>query len=242
MDVVCIDYYNQYATNFTNYLNENKGNFVAIISPKQYAIEINKDFSHEGMRTDLRRKTRPNMKLDKWGNAINPNDDYRNDTIVLLGFPGEIWIEFPLIEMLNANQYKCLYDILNEINNFNQHTAGQKYMVTAYGFGIIEIEAKDYQDNILELIDMVAPYVAESSHNTDEVIIGQAFEVNKKEEFVDRAIMQMENNTIDTEGNPILGPDSEYKIKGYGSIVILTLVSTVASIVIFLVGMFIDLN
>ena len=243
MDVVFIDEYNQYATSFTDYLKENKGKFVAIISPNQYAIEINKDFSHEGMRSDLIRRTRPNMKMDNWGNAIDPNDDYKNDTIVLLGSPGEIWIEFPLREKLNTNQYNSLCNILNEINNFNQNNTGQKYMVNAYGFGIIEIEAKDYQDNIPKLINKLSGYVGESSHSNDEVIIGEKFKnVNIAANSVEEIIDKMEKNIVDTNGNPILGPDSEYRIKGYSNIVILILITTVVSAVIFLLGMFIDLN
>lgn len=230
-----------YTTHFSDYLKENKGKFVAIISPNQYAIEINKDFSHEGMRSDLIRRTRPNMKMDNWGNAIDPNDDYRNDTIVLLGSPGEIWIEFPLREKLNTNQYNSLCDILNEINNFNRNTTGQKYMVNAYGFGIIEIEAKDYQNNIPELINKLSGYVGESSHSNDEIIIGEKFKnVNIVANSVEEIIDKMEKNIVDTNGNPILGPDSEFKLKGYSNIILLILITAVVSTIILVLGIFIN--
>ena len=143
---------NIYTTSFSDYLKEKNGKFVAFISSNQYAIEIEKDFSHEGMRNDLVKKTRPNIKLDNWGNAIDPNDDYRNDTIVLLGSPSEVWIEFPLKQMLNIEQYKCLCDILTNIDSYNKESSS-KYAIHAYGFGMIEIEAKDYTNSIKELIN-----------------------------------------------------------------------------------------
>lgn len=234
-----------YTTHFSNYLKENKGKFVAVITPRQYAIEIDKHFSHEEMLSDLVSKIRPNMKMDEWGNALDSNEDYRNDTVTILGYPGYMQIEYPLRELITPQQYSYLRNILVAIREYNKHvdeTTGTKYEILAFGFGFVDLEAQYYKDNIDELINKIAPFVENNYFIGDEVIIGEPLEENEKGVLADNIIKQKKNNTMDVEGNPILGPDSEYRIKGYSNIVILILITTVVSAVIFLLGMFIDLN
>ena len=237
MDVVCIDD-NQYTTSFTDYLRKNSGKFVAIISPQQYAIEIEKDFSHEGMLADLIKRTRPDMKMDSWGNALDPNNDFKNDTITVLGYPGYVQIELPLKQLLSFGQYKYLHDILNAIREYNKQTDkdfGQKYDVLAFGFGLIDIEAKYYKDNISELINKIMPFVSDKPYQTHENIIGRELD-NGKNDDVLLVINDNKNDDLLSE------QESELKFKGYSNILILIFLTSIVSILILLLGVFIDMN
>lgn len=243
--MVFIDSVNQYATSFADYLNKNNGKVVAIVSPNQYAVEIDKYVSHEDMILDLVRRTRPNMKMDNWGNAIDPNDDYRNDTVLILGHPGYIQIELPLREKLNYNQYNCLCNILTAIQDMNisidKTGIGKKYELLVFGFGMLEVAPRNYQDEIPSLINQLKAFATDIPYHIDETIIGQPYmNQESNNNLVDNMITQMENNTIDADGNPILESDSDLKLKGYSNIILLILVTSIVSVLILVLGILIE--
>ena len=107
---------NNYSLPFENYIeNANKyGKFAMVITKSQYAIEVNK-LTHEEMAADLIKKTRPDIKIDVWGNALNPEESYDNGNILILGYPNYVLIELPKEEMLSNEQFKCLKNILLDI-------------------------------------------------------------------------------------------------------------------------------
>ena len=238
--MIVINQVNEYALHFSDYLKQNRGKFVGIISPNQYAMEVDKNLAHEGMVSDLIKKTRPNLQMDTWGNALDPDNDYRNDTIVVLGYPGYMQIELPLKQMLNSNQYKYLYDILKAVKKFNSEqmeNADNKYEVLAFGFGVVEVEAKYYKDDLDDLINKLIPFVSDNNNCViDEVIIGEEFNNSFVKNLAGDDILDefKDDNVVDTE--------NDIKLKGYSSIFALILVTAIVSAGIILLGVFLNIN
>ena len=85
--------YNEYATPFSEYLKNGREKFSCVITKSQYTIEIGKIYTHEGMVKDLIQKTRPDIEIDNWGNALNENESYINSNIIIVGYPGYTLIE-----------------------------------------------------------------------------------------------------------------------------------------------------
>lgn len=237
-----------YATNLCEFLNGNYYRFVIVISKNQYAMGIDTALTHEGMLVDLIKRIRPNMEIDGFGNAINKNDSYTNDSIVVMGEKGYMSIQLPNRDRISKEQFDCLTEILYYVKNYNYMAECSnndiKYEIVAFGNDDISLEAKDYSDNIEELLNNIEKYVVPPAYLPNEVIIGRKFDVKllSASERANLLIEKMVNNSIDTSGNPILGENSEYRLKGYSSILFLILFSLLSSIIIFSLGIFMILN
>ena len=167
-----------YSYPFHDYINSPEGKFVAVVTKSQYAIEIG-GFTHEYMLVDLIRKTRPNLEIDCWGNALNPNDSYNNSNAVIYGYPYYVLIDLPKAELLSKNQFECLEKFLLDIKQFNDEAQrrgfGRKYELEIVGSNVVKIETDFYQDKISFLVDQLSHYVSDYVLLLDEVIIGDSF-------------------------------------------------------------------
>ena len=231
---------NKYETPLSEFLEGNGNKYVLFISKKQYAIEIDTSYAHEYMTKDIAKKTRPNMQMDDFGNPIDPNNSHFNDTIVALGYrkPFYMQIQFPERDRITQEQFDCLKWVLEDAKKYHLEHPEEEFKVFAFGNPNFELEPKDYQDNLDELLESVSKYITASTNMADEVIIGKA---HKQELSIEEAANAIVDNMAN---NPILGPDSSYKlkIKGYSSILLLSLLTALISACILLFGVFTLIN
>lgn len=172
-----------YSLPFGKYLEIDDGKFAIVITKSQYAIEVG-GFTHEAMIADLIKKTRPDIKIDNWGNAIKKEEAYENGNIIIAGYPKYVQVELPKLELLSNNQFEYLKDILYEIKKYNDNNHirgyGRDYKLMCYGFGNIKVENDYYEDRINELINLLSNYISNDVNIPNEVIIGTSFSNNKK--------------------------------------------------------------
>ena len=208
---------NEYASPFSEFLESDSKKYVAFISKRQYVIEIDQSFAHEYMTENLAEITRPNMLMDNFGNPIDKNNSYYNDTIILLGYrdPFYMQIQFPERDKISLEQFNCLKEVLNDVKNHRlKHQDDTEFSVFAFGNENFQIEIKDYKDCLDELLESCSKYIEEPILLPEEVIIGKEICTKKvyTVEMIDEMLAQMEENKIDENGNPILGDYEEYKI------------------------------
>ena len=235
---------NEFKTPFSEFLKSDNKKYVIFISRRQYAIEIDKSYAHEYMTKDLVKKTRPDEKVDEFGNPVDVNNAFYNDTIVLLGYrePFYMQIEFPRRDKITKEQFECLKDIISDVE---KHRANNKddseFTVFAFGNNNFDLEAKNYTYNLDELISNCQKEIVDSSYLPDEVIIGKEIKEKKQvsETQVDEMLHQMEENKIDENGNIVLGEYEELKLMGFSSSSMLMLFTLFSSITLLILGIFI---
>lgn len=176
------DYEGDFSLPFNEYINRstNYNKFVAVITKNQYAIEVN-GFTHEAMTSDLIKRTRPDIKVDVWGNALNPDEAYSNGNIIIAGYPYYILIELPKKTLLSVQQFECLKDVLLDVQAFNkvnkERGYGRDFKLECIGSELIKIDTDNsYESRIDELIGYLSNFVIENVEHSDEVIIGTKFE------------------------------------------------------------------
>lgn len=175
---------NMYEIPFSDYIEHanSYNKFAIVITKSQYAIEVN-GLTHEEMIADLIKKTRPDIKTDGWGNALNPDETYNNGNIVIAGYENYVLVELPRKEMLSNEQFECLKNIFYEVKKYNDSNKekgyGINYQLDVYGVGNIDIEYADYQDKIDELINKLGNYVSDDIIIPDKEIIGTSLNQNK---------------------------------------------------------------
>ena len=165
---------NDYIIPFSQYIKNMQGKYAIAITKIQYAMIIG-GLTHEGMAAKLMKSIRPDIKMDDWGNAINPLESYNNGNIMILGYPYYMQIELPHMELLSHEQFEKLKSILLEIKNYNDSNIkfGKKFGLLVIGGYLMRIETKEYQDNIDDLINELSFYVQENEFIPNEVIIGE---------------------------------------------------------------------
>lgn len=216
----------EYNRSFEQYYDNCKkyGKFAAVLTKQQFAMETN-IHTHEDGTKDLIEKTRPDIEIDVWGNAVNEDEKYTNSYAVILGYPGYVQIELPEKEMLSPDQFRVLKEEVLEpikINNskVDECGFGEKTELVVFCNGVVKIHFENFTDKIEELISMLEPLVQKPQTIKDEVIIGTPFkEKEKKEEpileepiipegidiakEVDKLIEDMAAGKRDTNGNLI---------------------------------------
>lgn len=200
---------NNYNLPFSEYLENsyNHGKFVGVITKSQYALQTGYVI-HEDMSYDLITKTRPDLEVDEWGNAINNDEAYINSNIMFWGYPGYFLLELPKVEMLSPKQFECLKGVLSDLvkynNKIDEQGYGEKYKIDVYGTGNIKIEYKDYAKNVNELITELENYVQEPTKIKEEVIIGRNLDDIKVDTISfesTKAILKKESEKVSTVTN-----------------------------------------
>ena len=235
---------NDFATPFSEFLESENKKYVIFISRRQYAIEIDKSYAHEYMTKDLVKQTRPDEKIDDFGNPIDPNNAFYNDTIVLLGYrePFYMQIEFPRRDKITKEQFECLKRIISDVEKHRaNHKDDSEFKVFAFGNNNFNLEAKDYTDNLAELIDNCEKEIVDNDYLLDEVIIGKEIKAKTQltEAEIDEMVKQMEENKIDENGNIVLGEYEDLKLMGFSSSSMLMLFTLFSSITLLILGIFI---
>ncbi len=189
---------NRFAIPFSEYISKYNSKFTIVITKNQYAIEIG-GFIHEQMVADLMRRTRPDIKTDSWGRALDEEEAYENSSIIAMGFPGYIGIELPRKEPLSIEQYMYLRDILLEIKKYNDNNHergfGTDYLLVMINGDIAKVNPLYNQNNILEIIEELKKCVVEELNPpSNEIIIGIDFNKNK------RSIEEL-NTNLDEQNN-----------------------------------------
>ena len=227
---------NENTVPFGECLDNTKDKFVAIISRYQYATKVG-GIMHEDMTKKLIESVRPDLKMDSWGNVLDPNQKYTNDSIVIYGQPGYISIELPEKELLSGGQFECLKEVLLAIKDKNNQDYGYKYETVVYGNGIIDIPGEDYGKRIDDLINKLRHYVTNDIKITHEpeVIIGKKLPTRIiTEEEIDNIIEDMANN-------PITDKKMEnISLKGYSNIFLIGITTIIISIGILVLGIIIN--
>lgn len=166
-----------YSLTFNEYMENPRkyGKYAIVITKSQYAIEVN-EYTHEGMVADLKRKTRPDIKIDCWGNSLDKSKDYMDGNIVIVGYPNYMLVELPKKEYLSDEQFECFKNILYAIKEYNKITKQEygesSFDLIVYGTGNIKIKYDNYKDRIDELIDLLSGYVSSDVNVPEEEIIG----------------------------------------------------------------------
>ena len=177
------DEWNNYAMPFSDYLADMHGKFAIAITKRQYAIIVDY-FPHEFIVVDLIKKTRPDIAIDSWGNALDPGESYNNGNLVLLGYPNYVLIRLPQAELLSHDQFECIKNILLEIKSLNEKSSimhyGQLFEVHIDSSPLMDIESARYEKRIDELIQKLSTYVQDNVRLSEEVIIGEAFHKEKQ--------------------------------------------------------------
>ena len=239
-----IDYSRSFL-DYLDYMEKPGGNkkFVIVVSRNQYAIEIDNSITHDNMYADLVSNIRPDVRIDNHGNAINEEEKFTNDMAIILGEPGYISFQLP-DNGLTEEQFKCIKEILGYINNYNRNAKlegnNKNFIVFAYSNSNNLIKAADYQDNIEDLIAKMKENIDDNIEIKPEVIIGKEFEKVKQknyESYADYLLTQMEEGKIDTNGNPLLGPDSDLRFKkGNVNMLLIGTLTAIISIGILVLG------
>ena len=166
-----------YKHSFKEYLNEHREKFVSVITKSQFAM-LTGFLTHDEMSRILINTTRPDIKTDGWGNALDDNQRYTNGNIIMCGYPGYVQVELPHVEMLSKEQYECLKEKIEDVRRYNQKIDeqgyGDKYELMVYGVGNIHIDWKDYKDEVDSLLEELSKYVKEPDNIPKEVIVGDA--------------------------------------------------------------------
>ena len=178
---------NDYTLPFSNYIENmltKLNKFAIVITKSQYAI-MTDGLTHEGMVSKLIKKTRPDIKTDDWGNALNPAESYNNDNIIIMGYPYYMLIALPQEGLLSNEQFEELKNLLLEIKDFNEINKskgyGRNFTIEVYGGTQIKVEYSEYQNKIDELIKILTNYVQEETIiSKEEVIIGEAIRKESK--------------------------------------------------------------
>ncbi len=128
------------------------------------------------MLADLINKTRPDIKTDSFGNAINPNKSFINSNAVVLGYKGYVQIELPATQLLSFEQFCCLKNILLEFKKYNekvhQDNNGYDYEVVVFGGEHFNIEPGNHENDIDDVIDKMKKCVSNEVEIPNEVILG----------------------------------------------------------------------
>lgn len=177
---------NNYSLPFSDYMKNARGKFAIVITKSQYAIVVD-GFTHEGMVADLIKKTRPDIEIDVWGNALNPSESYLNGNVAIVGYPEFVQLELPNSEYLSFEQFECIKNILLDIKKYNDNNHERGYgrdyelMVFSneYYNQLANIETDYYQNKIDELIRQLEKCVSNEVKIPNEVIIGTKFKVNE---------------------------------------------------------------
>ena len=164
-----------YSLPFEDYLQNPSGKFAAVITKSQYAIETG-GLTHEGMVADLIKKTRPDLEIDSWGNALKPSEAYDISNVILLGYPYFLLVELPQRDYLSPEQFEQLKNILLMVKKYNDDNHkrgnGRDYELMIYDTDFITLEPGDYQNDIDGLIAQLENYVRTDVIRNKEEIIG----------------------------------------------------------------------
>ena len=261
-----------YRLPFEEYLKQPRkyGKFVGAITKSQYALLTNY-LTHDDMVKELKKKIRPDVLTDGWGNAINDNENFMNSNVLFCGYEGYFQMELPMVDMLSQEQFDYVKNILNGLKEFNkkidEQGYGTKYEINVFGVGNVQVEWENYDGKIDELLDKLKCYVKKPENIEKETIIGKPLiRDNKVNEEKTEEILLMESlpnyDSIDWDNDFPVNKDvkNEWdnfdwttiytpqvddrevnkKIRGYSSILIISLITGIISILLIVLGIFIN--
>ncbi len=244
----------EYNLSFDEHIKHNRGKYVIVVTKSQYAIRRDEErriATHNDLIHTLITKTRPDLEVDYWGNALNSNERYTDSNIIIYGKPHYFQMELPKKELLSPKQFEELEKMLNTLKNENKKIDekgyGTKYEVKVFGSDLINIDSKkDYDDEIDTLIDNLKGYVKEPKDIKEEVIIGKPLvplEKSKKETgeiLAGEMVTSWVNNNLDWDNDFPVYTEDEHKKLGYSAIMLLTLITGIISIVILVLAVVIN--
>lgn len=177
---------NEYNVPFNKFICSTNYKSVIAITKRQCATLVAQGITHDEMRTTLIKKIRPDIKIDCWGNAINPSQSFNNGNLFVLSEPSGTLVELSKQELLSAEQFECLKEILLLIKEYNETIKNRGYgsfynLIVLNLNDNIDIKSGDYEQNIDELITLLGNNITDDYELANEVIIGREFELMQRQ-------------------------------------------------------------
>ena len=177
---------NEYNVPFNKFICSPNYKSTVAVTKSQSASIVSEGRTHDEMRVTLIKNIRPDIKIDSWGNAINPNESFYNGNLFVLSEPSGTLVELSKQELLSAEQFECLKEILLLIKDYNETIKnrgyGRIYTLTVLNLNDnIDIKSGDYEQNIDELITLLGNNITDDYELANEVIIGREFELMQRQ-------------------------------------------------------------